>query len=280
MKLYLDQTVKARGIMRVVDAMRDYAPSDVKFVDKPREADVCVYQIIGRLQQNTDMIKSHGMPYVLFQHAWKSTQKPTASAWMPLWMGARLVWSHYDLPLPPDKFHRSALGADEVFWNKPKKRKWLVMTTGMSYLTEGVRECIKAAEGVGRVLHLGPDVSRGHEHVDCVSGISDKELANLMRQCRYVCGLRRKEGFELPCVEGLFSGARPIFFSQPHYKHWFQDIAEYVPEEDRIGVEESLTRLFRTPERKITSDETFYAEKNFDWKVIIPTFYSKLYANS
>lgn len=277
MKLFLENTIRSRGIERAVQALEDYAPAGVEFTTAS-EADVVVIQVNGRLQHLKKKIAAYNKPYVIVQHAWRSTMNPDPQDWMEVWKDAVLVWSHYDLPIVHN-FFRSPFGVTKEFIHPTAKKDILVCTTGLSYLTEGVRECIIAAQALGDVLHLGPDVGRGFPHVTCVSGITDKALAGLYARCKYVCGLRRVEGFEIPCAEGILCGARPILFDQPHYRDWFDGIAEFVPERPRDEVLTSLNILFRQPYHPVTNDEKKYAQNLFNWDTIIQDFYGHLADN-
>lgn len=275
--IHLENVIKSFGIERCVQALQEYAPTgDFQFTDHIQAADVVVYQVNGRLEHTKRKIAHHKKPYVLVQHAWKSTKNPTFEEWEDVWKGAVMVWSHYDLPI--SNLYRSPLGVSKDFTYRKKPHKYIICTSGLSYLTESVRECIKAAEAVGgRVLHLGPShAARKHSHVDCVTGVTDKELSKLYNQCTFVSGLRRIEGFELPCAEGIICGAKPIFFDQPHYKDWFGDMAEYITEGPRPLVEKELTDLFQK-ECVVTPKDRKTAKKLFDWNEIIPSFYDNFF---
>lgn len=279
MKVFLADTIRSFGIERCVQALRN-APDYITVVDTPEEADIVVIQINGRLEHTKQAIQEYGKPYALFQHAWLSTMNPTAEEWQEVWDNSVITGSHY--ALPTDKLVRLPLGVGSEFsCNHLKRKQYLICTSGLSYLTESVRECIKAAEIVGgRVLHLGPDhAARGHKHVKCVSGITDDGLAHLYNRCKFVSGLRRIEGFELPCAEGLVCGARPVMFDQPHYKDWFGTWAEYIPEEPRPDVVASLVKLFSEPVRKVTDQERDDARRLFSWDEFSSSFYEHLREN-
>lgn len=272
--VFLERPIRSFAIERCVKALEDYCPPYMQIATQPEYANVVVLQVNGRVEHLKKKIASYNKPYVLVQHVFKSSMNPDEQDWREVWDNAALVWSHYDLPIKD--YYRSPLGVSSVFEKKPQERKYLIMTSGQGYLQEGVRECIKAAEGIGRVLQVGPDCSRGHDHVDVVSGVTDAELADLYSQCRFTCGLRRIEGFELPCAEGLFSGARPVLFDQPHYRHWFGEFGEFIPENSRPDVEASLRALFLSPEKPVLAEEWALARSRFNWETIILGFYEHL----
>lgn len=272
MRFYLENRIRSIAIERTVEALRMYAPSGVQFVESPEKADVVVIQVNGRLEHLRSRIKEMRKPYVLVQHAYKSTMNPDPMDWIDVWERAELVWSHHDLPMMKNLYH-SPLGVSPWLYRSPIERRFLICTSGPSYLTESVRECIIAAEGYGQVLHLGPNVKRHHKHVHCVTGVPDSELALLYSATAYVSGLRRVEGFELPAAEGLCCGARPILFDRPHYRRWYGDLAEYVPERPREEVISSLKDIFHSPYRTVTQEERQTAMSRFDWRTIIHKFY-------
>ncbi len=268
MKIYLrtDQT-DSRGIMRVVDALTDHCPYEV--VDDPRKADVVVVHVIGRLNRMKAYVASLGKPYVVIQYVLRSSLNPDPADWMEFWKGALFVWSYYDLDgLGDFRFHRSPLGVYPIFSKRGDGRRFLVCTHG-TYMTEGVRECILAANG-RPVLHLGEELNR--PGVTCIRDVSDDDLAGYYSQCLYVSGLRRGEGFEFPAAEGLLCGAKPILFDREHYRKWYDGMAEFIPEEHRDGVIRSLTNLFcKYP--FVLDEHREKARLLFNWNSIMKEFY-------
>jgi glycosyltransferase involved in cell wall biosynthesis len=107
-------------------------------------------------------------------------------------------------------------------------------------------------------------------------GLRDIELAEFWSQCSFVAGLRRIEGFELPALEGLMCGARPIMFDAPHYRRWFGEHAEYVPE---VGAEElvdHLTHVMERPVRVVSAAERVEVLRKFNWKDLCERFWEAL----
>src|SRR6185295_19074765 len=144
--------------------------------------------------------------------------------------------------------------------NGVSKRTYTIATSGLSWLTESVRECVVAAQRAATkalpawIFHLGEQLSREDDGVRCASGITDRQLADVYSQCRFVSGLRRIEGFELPAVEGLLCGARPVLFDTPGYRWIYGDWAEYIREESRESVIEQLVELFKRGARPVTAE--------------------------
>lgn len=273
-----------RGMSRVVAALEKHAPGGIQIVTDAREADLVVLHVIGRGDQLTraaESLRGNGQKYAVIQYAIRSTKAPRTSSWLPLWRNAELVWSYYDLPAlcaedgtrPDFPFYHSPLGTDFHAESGPKR--YLIATSGLSYLTESVRECVLAARGLGeRVFHVGPEL--GIKGVECSNGMSDADLAEKYSQCEFVSGLRRIEGFEFPVIEGLACGTRPVCFDRPHYRQWFTGLADFIEERPREGVIESLSALFERGARPVTSEEKAIARERFDWRTIVSGFYSRL----
>lgn len=272
MNLYL-QKADDRGMTRITDALRRHALPTVSFTDL-KKADIAILLINGRIEHTFNLVKNlRGMPFVIIQIAFRSTRNPNPLEWISLWQKACLVWSYYDLP-GDFEFYRSPLGVDDVFTYTEARKKYLICTIG-DYMTEGVRECILAA-GDRKVAHVCPYPYTGRPNEDGFSNIPDSDLRDVYCESEYVSGLRRIEGFELPAAEGLVCGARPIMYDQPHYRHWYGDLVEYIPEAPRTDVIESLKTLFAEPVRKVTPAERKEARLRFDWATIIGGFYDRL----
>jgi len=270
-----------RAIQRVADALAKYKPAHVQITDEAN-ADLVILHVIGRQDQVTS--KAKGLKrYAVVQYALRSTLRPSTKGWLPLWRGAEVVWSYYDLKAlcaedgekADFSFYHSALGVEKIFKPGKLKKKYIMMTNSHSYLTESVREVVLAAQRVNRsVFYLGPELHQ--PHVVCKSGITDKELAEMYSKCEFVSGLRRVEGFELPVVEGLMCGARPICFDRPHYRQWFDGLAEFIPETPRDEVINNLEKLFKSGARPVTETERREAAQRFNWERIITGFWNSI----
>jgi glycosyltransferase involved in cell wall biosynthesis len=111
-------------------------------------------------------------------------------------------------------------------------------------------------------------------------GIDDHRLAEYYSQARYVSGLRRGEGFELPVVEGLACGARPICFDLPCYTHWFAEHAVFVPESGQEELTDALTDIFRRTPRPVSPAERSRVLETFSWESICRGFWMRLCGQS
>lgn len=272
------------AIRRIKRALISFAPPGVHFVQAINEADLALINVVGRYDhvvRLTERLLSEGKEYCMLQYVLHSTKQKDPLKWARLWKKARLTWSYLplDMYVPGGGFrlYLSPLGVDSVFFRKKsvKVRRYIMLSTGSSFLTESVREIYHAARGVGKeVAHVGASFPR--DGMSCFQSISDNELRELYQQCKYVSGLRRIEGFELPAAEGLLCGARPILFDQPHYRLWYGDFAEYIPETNREGVIRNLQKIFSSPYRKVTALEIEEARKVFDWKKIMTEFWRRV----
>lgn len=298
MKVYLTIPQPSRGLQRIADALTRYAPPSVEVVESIADADLVVLYAIGRCEQLTaqaEWLTSLGKKYAVIQVCLRSTQKPHVFDWYDLWDEATVVWSYYDLVRlcredgstywvhnSPRLYH-APLGADaEVFKYDPNVRKiFTIATSGSSYLSESVRECWLATIPIedSAVFHVGPRLQRSKSSRAVVVYSDDCDdicLSASYQQCAYVSALRRKEGFELPGIEGLLCGARPICFRGHDWEWNYGSFAEYIEETDRQGVIDQLVELFRGPYRVVAEQEITAARERFNWETICKGFYDKI----
>lgn len=287
-KLYLDVNHASNGLRRVEHALVRHKPGWVQITHDIEEADVVILHVVGRQDQTTAQIqKLKGKKYAMIQYALESTMRPKVDGWLPLWEEASLVWSYYDLPQKcyeqgkrvQFRFYHSPLGANHIgkYNVSGNNDVYTIATSGLDYLTESVRECIRATDRVGgKVFHLGAMLNRDQDFVECAKGISDEKLAEYYSHCQFVSGLRRDEGFEFPAAEGLLCGARPILFDRPHYRQWYYDLGVFIPEEPRDKVIESLHKVFLMGTDPVSVVEIAEARRRFDWNIIIKKFYERL----
>lgn len=291
MKIFLAAPpVKSRSLNRVATALEIYQPPGVHVVDKIADADFAVLHVIGRCEQMhrlADELKLLGKKYAVIQYCLRSTQKPHCSEWTWLWENAEVVWSYYDLRelCRDDKvasdfnFYHAPLGVNSSMFhdrlNLNGNRPYFTMTHGQSWLTEGVREVVWATHQVGKkAFHLGQRI-HGGMNVFSLNNIDDPQLSSMYSQCEYVCPLRRIEGFELPAAEGLLCGARPVLFDKPHYRQWYGDWAEYIPEVERQATIEALVHLFMKPRRPVSQAEIEAAKYQFSWPRVTKGFWEQ-----
>jgi glycosyltransferase involved in cell wall biosynthesis len=274
------------GLHRVARALALYAPPEIEIVDNKTDADIVVIHVIGHgSMQGWDLRPDQKQ--AMIQYCLKTTEDARPEAWSRHWTRSCAIWSYYDLqdycakrnalPPPDDawKFYHAPLGVDGTVFkpSMPARKLFAFGTSGYIAETEGVRECYEAASSFKRdMFHLGPRLGLG-QGVCYIHGITDREVAEFWSQCSYVAGMRRIEGFELPALEGLACGSRPVVFDAPHYRHWFGEHAEYVPEADHDTVVDALKSLLSKPVRPVTPAERTHALGIFDWKKLVTGFW-------
>lgn len=291
--------IDSRSFHRISQALVTHAPDGVAFVASEDTADLVVFLVIGYPETvaGVERVVAKGKRYAIVQACLRSTQEPSTEKWLPLWSGAACVWSYYDLKAAlledldrgeiggrekkhwsQTNFYHAPLGVDSAVFRPADVRKRFTMaTSGYVPETEGVLEAMEAARRVGgSVFHLGPTDARYGVYVSSALGISDELLAKRYAECRYVAGLRRCEGFEMPAAEGLLCGARPIMFDAPHYRQWFEPWAEFIPEGDFETVTTAIEQLFRSPARLVTDSEREAAAARFHWPTIIAGFWERI----
>jgi glycosyltransferase involved in cell wall biosynthesis len=272
----------SRSLHRVAAALAKHAPPWATVVPRDSDADVVVHHMIGLTGWAEQLARdtAAGRRYVAIQYCLRTTEDPRPEAWLPIWRGAALVWSYYDLEAwaGASDFHSliSPLGVDgDVFIPYNVPRQYRIGTSGYVAETEGVQEAYDACVRTGgRQFHLGP-IDLGPA-MSFAMGVTDPELAQQWSACDYVAGLRRGEGFELPALEGLACGARAVCFDAPHYRRWYGEHADYIPEGGADAVTDALASLFTGPTRRVTQAERDHVVDVFSWPRIAGAFWDAL----
>lgn len=292
--------VRSRCLRRIADALTRYVPAGVEVTQDRVKADLVVLHVIGRqerMYREARQAVQRGQRYAVCQWVLRSSQKPSTEGWRALWAGAAVTWSYYDLnaAIVQDegtswdlarafRFYHAPLGVDtDVFHPTVGPRPYVVAVAGCDrhYLkTESLREVSQAAASTGQAAwHLGPDLGLGH-HVTDEEGMDDATLARRYSACRYVSGLRRTEGFEMPAAEGLLCGARPILFDRPDLRRWFAPWAVFISEHQRRSVViEYLANAFSRLPDPITTAEWAAAAERFSWERIVSGFWERCLAS-
>jgi hypothetical protein len=271
-------------MLRVASALKKHAPEGVEAVSKIEDADLRIVHVIGH--GSMDGVNPE-QPHVIIQYCLRSTEDGgKLEYWLPIWRKARMVWSYYRLDqlgaFPFVNFYHSPLGVDEVFRKEfnGAYRDIGVMTSGFVAESESVEEvAAAAAEARLRVVHIGPSNvlrRKAPKNWNAMEGVTDQELAMLYRRSLWVSGLRHAEGFELPAVEGLVSGARPIVFDRDDMRQWYSNHAVFVRECSGHRLIGSLLDIFRHQPTVVTRDEQAAALQFFDWARIAPAFWKRL----
>lgn len=275
------------AIHRVVNAIKKYAPSVVEFVETEKAADLVILYAYGfrrHTKYHIDRLREKGKKSAIIQLSIKSTPNPKTKDWIYIWRKAELVWSYLNLSELCNEegveanfnFYYAPLGVDaEVFKETKSKRKFIIAGTGTGrrHSNECKNEIISAANSLGKkVFQLGNGESS--KTIIYSNRMDDKKLTKYLSLCEFVSGLHRVEGFELPVIEGLLCGARPICFDQPHYRAWFNDFAEFIPEDENVV--KSVGKIFMKGARPVTDKEKKYVENHFNWEAITKGFWNRL----
>ena len=291
MRVYLTpQPGLSRAMDRVTKALVANVPPGVKIVPTVEEADLHVIHVIG-YPETVETVKTacdRRQRYAVIQYCLTSTQEPKAATWVPVWYCATAVWSYYDLIAAfPDedmrasagysiKFYHAPLGIDTEIFRRPPiaDERYFLGCSGYVAESECLEECANAVQSLGgRLAHLGHDLPLVGQ-VDRFFNLHDWQLVRLWASCRYVAGLRRIEGFELPVYEGLACGARPLVFDRPHYRAWLGDHASYVPEVEPALLTPLIANILSEP-RPVTADERQWVKERFDWNTIAKGFWER-----
>lgn len=264
----------SQAMFRVERALRAYAPSSLEFVDKISDAELVVQHVIG-----PDTLQAtKPANYAVIQYCYQ-TAGGTEPEWKAHWRSARAVWSYYDLPT--SNLYRAPLGVDgSVFFPQVLKKDITVMTSGYVHGlgAEAIEEPALAARAVGgRAMHLGPQTVQNMKRYPKgwlqVTGVTDEQLCVLYNHAGYVSGLRHVEGFELPALEGLACGRRPILFDRPEMRNWYNGHAVFVPECSGEELVERLTNIFLQDPTPVTDDERACVLDRFSWEAITRGFW-------
>jgi len=286
MKVFVDNIINDFAISRIERALKKYAPDSIQFVNNEDEADLVVIYAFGQRRKIwwrvCDLIKKN-KKYAIVQIAIRSTTNPKTSDWLNIWRNAKLVWSYYNLQdlfiedredwlkeakiIPYSfNFYYAPLGVDPEVFKETKQKKRYIITVGNNR-----NECLK--EVVDAVIEPYKD-----NIFILGGGIDDKLLADVYSKSQFVSGLRRIEGFELPVIEGLLCGARPIVFDKPHYREWFDGLAIFIKEEKREKVTKSLMEIFKDVKNMepVSEEQKQLVRERFNWETIIKGFWERI----
>jgi len=258
---------------RIDAALRQHAPDWVEFVDKVEDADVQILHIVDASQ----IVNLSHYNLVVFQSV-LATEQIDVTDWADLWAMSRLTVSFHDLsPYTHRSFNHYSmpLGAEQHFHRLPgKARDKKIFATGWVAESESL-DCVYSAcrKLDERMWHTGADFGWArpwYQHLDIMP---DEQLVELLNRVEYVSCLRRREGFELLGIEGLFCGARPIVPDLPTY-HWYGDHAYVIDLES--DVTRQLTKILAQPARPVPDVEHAEIVKRFSWSRLVPPLFERI----
>lgn len=108
---------------------------------------------------------------------------------------------------------------------------------------------------------------------DSLGRVDDAEMVREMQSARYAAVLRKFEGFELPGIESIFCGARPIVWDIPTYR-WYRGHALFL--DAKLKGEASTDQLegfLRTPPKPVGDAEMEILHEKFSWQRLSPRFF-------
>lgn len=289
MKICWNHHLLSRSMMRVETAVKQYSPSGVQWVDDWREADLIIEHFIGRDPHMEERIALK--PYALYFHCSDQPRffREHHEYYQRMIGGARWVYSF--LPLEDEGFSGNIIlgpnGVDCDLFVPPKTsmpRTNIVLTTGYVASSERIDAMVEASGRIGkRMIHIGGDLIQdfgkdvgSFPHVTRMADISDQELVDLYGRTLYVSGLRRGEGFELPVLEGMLCGARPICFDTSMYRRWFDGLAIFVPELETSDLADVLVGIFQGPYKPVTQVERDFIAMRYGWETVARQFWRGL----
>lgn len=279
----------SRAMSRVELALCQFTPAPFEVTRVKSSANTVVIHVVGYddTVEAVEKCRQRGQDYVLIQYCLRTTQRSSCADWLRLWEEALAVWSYYDLvtlaaedgvDLHDVNFYHAPMGVNSERFCRGAGAsvRYQILTSGYLAVPESIREVAAAALRVGgEVFHLGPQLQlRGA--VTYGLGLTDEQLANVYRQCRFVSGLRRVEGFELPAAEGLLCGARPILYDRPHYRRWFEPWGRFIREGTATEVEDSVHAEFVAGPGELTSAQLVEAADRFEWRTIVRGLWESL----
>jgi hypothetical protein len=268
-----------RGVERIIGKINEYAPPGTELTQTEAYADLVIFHVTGRhdhVLADTRRVRANGQRYAICQYSLASTRNPNPRDWIEIWEHASPLWSYYDLRGYAEMY-LAPLGADpNIFHPVEAAKDYLIGTLGIAYKDECVGECQIAAHTLrGRSVHVGPNFN-SNPMVDYLSDISDSDLCLTYNRCRWFGVLRRGDGFEMPAVEAILCGVRPIMFDKPNFRLWYAGTAEFIPEGDPASVVQDLVRVLKA-DRPITDAEIADARRRFDWEMIMKGLWSNIW---
>lgn len=296
-RVSIDRDIRKLKQVRIAQAITATAPPWASVVQDPAQSDLQVLQV-----STLDARRGIKAPrYAIVQHANKFEHRHGTRqgivvpagfpAWETVWSKALAIWSPYDIGAElagrsAAHLYHAPFGVDlGVFRPGGVPRDIGIITSGASAFAEAIAECAAAAHTSGLTsVHLGPWEVDGMAAAlpgrSVVNSISDNELAALYSRARWVSGLRYDEGFELPVLEGLACGARPIVFDTADNHAFYGDHPVFVPVSKGEELVQHLQLLLSLPVTRedVRPEELQQVALRFDWERLARGYWQALEA--
>lgn len=270
---------------RIEESIKACTPDWVEWVDDWENADLEIVHMIGLGEikdihsdpLEKDKIKPKIKNYVVLFHCFDAAGVHIPQ-WETIFKKANMVYSFHPLdkiyPKLKMNFVLGPWGVNpKTFYDMGMKKIYEIFNTGYVSGSEAIYESYLAARAVGGAsVHVGGSINNEvHDTPDPKyyvrkENISDFEMNLSYNQSKYVCGLRRNEGFELPVIEGALAGCRPICFNNPYYTRWFKDLAIFIPEDN--NVKENLIKIFKSKYKPVAKEEQKKIIEQFSWETV------------
>lgn len=270
-KEYRKQTWgKAFG--RISNAFISYSPNWVEWTSG-EDYDLRLVHVVGG--EELPLLKYDLDKTIIIQHCYYTTYM---NGWESYWKDSLLTVSFHDLRSYTDvefPFYRMPWGADpEVFYYNGEEKYLDIFVTGHVAATESIDDIYKACKTLGKVMvHTGENFHYDPKYYKYMNYMSDFAFRKLLSNVKWVAGLRKIEGFEMACVEGMFCQSRPIVYDLPTYD-FYKGFAEFVdPNKDVV---EQLVEIMKSPVKEFTEDEYKSIIETFSWENLMARFYTEL----
>ena len=292
--VYIDRDLSRLKQVRIAQALTATAPPWARIVQDVAQADLQVLQVVS-----LDARRGVKAPrYAIIQHAQQHEHRQGGRApivvpqgfnpWEALWSKALAIWSPVSISVAAlnhaAHLYLAPFGVDTaVFRPSGGARDVGIVTSGSNNFDEAIEEAAAAALRAGlTVVHVGPfDVegmdARTSPGMSAVGPLTDNELAALYSRAQWVSGLRYKEGFELPVLEGLACGARPICFDTDANRTSFGDHAVYVPELTGEALVNQLATVMSHQPRQVAVQELNEVTLRYDWERLAVGYWQALH---
>ena len=281
----------SRAMHRVRDALMNYAPEGVIFTDNLESGCIHIIDYIGQhptiedrlLWQEKSLFPVPSLPktekYIIIQHTINEHYKELQNEYHKLMKNALLIISHnpYMKEFDDLNYCVTPWGYDpNIFNRKNLRREYTVLVTGYDPISEAIIDMYEACKRInGKMMHVGGYVglltNQWYSHCE---GISDELMAELYNKSFFVNGIRREGGFELPIIEGLACGCRPIIIDHPYFTYWFKDVARIVPNTTGEEFISALANELRKP-AFVSAHEYSFIQK-FTWKNVMKKLWKRI----
>jgi len=282
----------SRAFERIRQAFIKHAPPGTEWVQNPHHDAVHVIHWMGQnpaqhTARDEILFSQPTLPlssrYVIFLHCPNWPYPQFEDQFRKLVQGALLVVTHtpeflsFRGTIENCSVHITPWGYDpQTFYKMSVPKRYTILTTGYSAEQEAVDSVIDACYRCSfSVFHVGRLSGYMSPTPTFTSreNVPDHELRLLYSQARFVSGLRREGGFELPLVEGYACGCQPITFDHYGSRRWFRDFAILVP----ILPQDELTRhLMGILGEKVDVTPRPEILERFQWSKIMREIWEKL----